>query len=105
MNMKTVVHVVLALHEEGKEINEENLSKALEAIKGSLSDEDKAAVKLAVSSVQGKDISEVIKTAAVAPVAAAPAAAAPAEEEKKKEEKEEKKGEEEAAAGLAGLFG
>ncbi len=99
------VYAALLLHEAGKEINEENIKKVIEAAG---IEPDEARIKALVSALEGVDIEEAINQAAV-PVAAAPAAApaAPAAEEKaeeKKEEDEEKK-EEEAAAGLASLFG
>jgi len=97
----------MLLHKAGKEINEANLKKVVEAagIK-----KDAAQIKALVSALDGVDIEKAIKEAIV-PVAAAPAAAAVAGEEKKEEKKEEKsaedkKGEEEAAtAGLGALFG
>ena len=99
------VYAALLLHAAGKEINEENMKKVVEAA-GITPDE--ARIKALVEALKEVNIDEAIQTAAV-PVAAAPAAGAataeqPAAEEKKEEEKEEKK-EEEATAGLASLFG
>ncbi len=98
----------MLLHSAGKEINEANLKKVLEAagVKA-----DDARIKALTASLEGVDIEEAIKSAAAAPVAAAPAASggASSEEGKKKEEKkeeeEEEVSEEEAAAGLGALFG
>ena len=106
------VYASLLLHSAGKEINEENVRKVLEAAGIEV---DEVRLKALVAALKNINIDEAIKTAAV-PVAAAPAAApaeAPAEkkeeaaEEKKEEEEEEKKGmsEEEIAAGLEALFG
>ncbi len=69
---------------------------------------DDARIKALVASLDGVNIDEAIKTAAV-PVAAAPAKAAEApaekkEEKKKEEKKKEEVSEEEAAAGLSALF-
>jgi large subunit ribosomal protein L12 len=96
-----LMYATLLLHSVGKEINEENLKKVLEAA-GAQADEGK--IKAVVAALEGKNIDEILEKAAM-PVAAP--AAAPAEEKKeeeKKEEEEEKKAEE-AAAGLAALFG
>jgi len=95
------IYTALLLNAEGKEINEANVKKVLEAAGAK---PDDARVKALVASLDGVNIEEAISKAAVAP-AAAPAAA-PAEE-KKEEEPEEDKGktEEEAAAGLGALFG
>ena len=110
------VYSAMLLHSAGKKITEENIKKVLTAagVKA-----DDAKIKALTASLDGVNIDEAIKTAAV-PVAAAPAAAAPAGEapapggeekpgEKKKEEKKKKEepevSEEEAAAGLGALFG
>lgn len=99
------IYGAMLLHSAGKKITEENIKKVLTAagVKA-----DDARIKALTASLEGVDIEEAIKTAAV-PVAAAPAQpAASGDEEKKKEKKEEKKeevSEEEAAAGLGALFG
>jgi large subunit ribosomal protein L12 len=103
------VYSAMLLHSAGKKITEENIKKVLTAagVKA-----DDAKIKALTSSLEGVNIDEAIKTAAM-PVAAAPAAPAPAAEgkpeEKKKEEKKKKEepevSEEEAAAGLGALFG
>ena len=104
----------MLLHSAGKKITEENVKKVLEAagVKA-----DAGRIKALTASLEGVNIDEAIKTAAVPVAAAAPAAAAPAaeggekpaegkpEEKKKKEEKKEEVSEEEAAAGLGALFG
>lgn len=106
------IYSAMLLHSAGKKVTAENLKKVLTAagVKA-----DDARIKALTASLEGVDIDEAIKSAAV-PVAAAPVAAsgeapAPAdgkpsekkEEKKKKEEPEVS--EEEAAAGLGALFG
>ncbi|KAA0013914.1 MAG: 50S ribosomal protein P1 [Thermoplasmata archaeon] len=104
------VYGAMLLHAAGKEINEENLKKVLEAAGIEV---DEAKVKALTSSLEEVNIDEVISKATTMPVAAAPAAEEK-KEEKKEEEKEEKKeekeeeekvSEEEIAAGLGALFG
>jgi len=107
------IYSAMLLHSAGKKITGENVKKVLTAagVKA-----DDAKIKALTASLEGVNIEDAIKTAAVpAVVAAVPAAAttgetAPAEgksEEKKKEKKkeEEEVSEEEAAAGLGALFG
>ena len=103
----------MLLHSAGKKITDENIKKVLTAagVKA-----DDARIKALTASLEGVNIDEAIKSAAV-PVAAAPAVAASGEapapgEGKPEEKKEEKKkkeepevSEEEAAAGLGALFG
>ncbi len=101
------VYASLLLHSAGKEINEENVKKVLEAAGIQVDD---VKVKMLVAALKEVKIDEVIKQATAAPVvpAAAPAAPAPQPEEGKKEEEEEKKeevSEEEIAEGIASLFG
>lgn len=94
-----LIHAAILLHEAGKEISESNIKNLLNAagIK-----KDEAQVKALVAALDGVNIDEAIKEAAV-PVAQAPAQAVA----KKEEVKEEKKETKEAAAGfgLAQLFG
>ncbi len=101
------VYAALLLHELGKEIDENSVSSVLKAAGV---EPDPARVKQLVEALEGVDIEEVIKSAAVPPVAAAPtpAAEATAEEKPTEEKKEEEKKEEEeeaAIAGLGALFG
>jgi len=102
------IYGALLLHSAGKGINEGSLTKVLEA--AGITPEP-ARVKAVVTSLDGVNIDEAVKTAvAAAPVAAAPgvaaAAGAPAKEEKKEEKEEEAApSEEEAMAGLGALFG
>ena len=104
------IYASLLLYKAGKEINEENIKKVLEAAGVEVDD---VKVKSLVAALQNIDIAKVLEQALAAPVAAVPAApAAPAEEEKKEEEEaaeeeEEKEAvsEEELAEGLGALFG
>ena len=94
------VYAALVLHSAGKKIDESGIKTVLKAAGV---EANEARVKALVSSLDGVDIEEAIKTAvaSAAPAAAGPAAAAP------EAEKEEEKGpsEEEAMAGLGALFG
>ena len=101
------IYGALLLHSAGKGVDEAGLTKVLEAAGVSV---EAARIKAVVTSLEGVDIEEAMKTAIAAPAAAAPAAggAAPAEEKKeeaKEEEEEEGPSEEEAMAGLGALFG
>jgi large subunit ribosomal protein L12 len=89
------VYAALLLHTAKQAVNEDNISKILQS--AGLTP-DPAKVKALVASLEGVNIDEAIKQAAVA-VVAAPA------EEKKEEKKDEGKKTEEAAAGLSALFG
>jgi large subunit ribosomal protein L12 len=96
------VYSAMLLHSAGQPITEENVKKVLTAAGVKV---DAGRVKALVASLEGVNIDEAIKAAAVTPVAAAAAAAAPAEKkEKKKEEKKEEVSQDEAAAGLSALF-
>jgi len=99
------VYAAMLLHNAGKPIDEESVTKVLSAAGINV---DTSRVKALVASLSEVNIDEAIKSAAFMPAAApAPAAEAakekPAEEEKKEEEKEKK--EEEALEGLGALFG
>ena len=103
------VYTALLLHKAGKEINEENMKKVLEAagVKPEAS-----RIKALLAALENVNIEEAIKEASVAqvaaPAAAAQGASAPEGAGDKKEEKKEEdkaKKEEEAAAGLGALFG
>lgn len=90
------VYAALLLHESKQPITEENLVKVLQSagIKP-----DEAKLKALVASLEGVNIDEAVKQAAVV--------AAPVAGEKKEEKKPEEEGKkaEEAAAGLSALFG
>jgi large subunit ribosomal protein L12 len=105
------IYAAMLLYRAGKPIDEENLTKVLNAAGVNV---NPIKVKALVAALSEINIDEAIKSApAFMPMAApvaAPAAAAPApaaEEKAKKEEakKEEEKKEEEALEGLAALFG
>jgi len=97
------IYSAMLLHSAGQKITEENVKKVLTAA-GVKS--DSARIKALTASLEGVNIDEAIKTAAI-PIAAAPAAPAGKPEEKKEKEKkkEPEVTEEEAAAGLGALFG
>ena len=102
------IYSAMLLHSAGKEITEAGIKKVLTAagVKA-----DDARIKALTASLEGVNIEEAIKSAAV-PVAVAPVKSEKPsssdkekKEEKKKEEEEEEVSEEEAAAGLGALFG
>ncbi|MHC1592433.1 MAG: 50S ribosomal protein P1 [Candidatus Helarchaeales archaeon] len=96
------VYSALILNEVGKKIDEDGISSILKAAGAS---PDTGRVKAVVAALEGVDIAEAIKSAAV-PVAAAPAAAPAAEaKEEKKEEKKKEEKKEETTVGLGALFG
>lgn len=97
------VYAALLLHSAKKDITKESVTSVLKAAGLEV---NSAKVEALVSALDGVNIEEALKNAAVAAVAA-PAAAptAGAAKEEKKDEKSEEKKEEEAAAGLANLFG
>ncbi len=97
------VYAAMVLHAAGKKIDENNLSKVLQAADIQVNE---ARVKALVAALEGINIDEAIKSAVIPSVAATPAAAPAAKAEKKEEKKvEEEKKEEEALAGLSALFG
>ena len=101
------IYAAMLLHKAGKEITA-NAVKAVLTAAGVHVDE--ARVKALVAALEGVNIEEAVKKAAmVTAVAAAPAAAGPAHagEAKKEDKKKEdsKKADESAAAGLGALFG
>jgi large subunit ribosomal protein L12 len=101
------IYSAMLLHSAGKDITEEGIKKILTAagVKA-----DDARIKALTASLEGVNIEDAIKSAAI-PVAAAPVASGKdtskdeKKKEEKKEEKEEEVSEEEAAAGLGALFG
>ena len=100
------IYAAMILHTTEKDINEENVTKILEAAGVEVDD---SRVKALIAALEDVDIEEAIETSAIAaaPAAAAPAAAPVAEEEEEEEEEEEDEEEQEeaAAAGLGALFG
>jgi large subunit ribosomal protein L12 len=98
-----LIYAALLLHKAGNQVNEESLKKVLEAA-GAKADETK--IKALVAALDGIDIEQAIKEAAVvsaAPAAESGAGESAAAEEKKEEKKEADEGQ--AAAGLGALFG
>ncbi len=101
------IYAAMLLHKADKEINEESVTKVLEAAGLTV---DAVQVKALVASLSEVNIDEAIK-AAPTMMAAAPAAApaetkpAAAPEDKKKKVEEEKAKEEAALEGLGALFG
>ena len=93
------VYVAMLLHKAGKEINESNVKKVLEAagIKA-----EEAKVKVLIAALQGVDIEKAIKESLIV---AAPTTEARHEAKPEKKAEDEKKTEEAAAAGLGALFG
>jgi large subunit ribosomal protein L12 len=90
------IYGALLLHKLGQPVNDESLTKVINAtgIKA-----DEAKVKTLIAALQGVDIAAELANASA--IASAPAAgAAPAAKEEKKEEKPS-----ESAAGLSALFG
>ncbi|MDG6225018.1 MAG: 50S ribosomal protein P1 [Candidatus Thermoplasmatota archaeon] len=100
------IYGALLLHSAGKGIDEASLTKVLEAAGISV---EPTRVKAVVTSLDGVNIEEAMKTAITSAPASAPAASgaadAPKKEEKKEEPEEEAPSEEEAMAGLGALFG
>ena len=99
------IYTAMLLHKAGQQINENNVKKVLTAA-GVHADE--ARVKALVAALEGVNIEEAIKKAAVAAPVAAVAAHAGSEakiEEKKEKKHDDKKADEAAAAGLGALFG
>ncbi|MCX6665071.1 MAG: 50S ribosomal protein P1 [Euryarchaeota archaeon] len=97
------IYSAMLLNAAGQKITEEHVKKVLTAAGVKVDD---SRVKALTASLEGVNIDEVIKNAAV-PVAVAAPAGASAEDkkgEKKKEEKKEEVSQEEAAAGLGALF-
>ncbi|MBU1199767.1 MAG: 50S ribosomal protein P1 [Nanoarchaeota archaeon] len=96
------VYAAMLLHKAGQKVDEGSVKKVLEAagVKP-----DDARIKALVAALEGVNIEEAIKTAAMAaPVAAAPAAPA-GEAKKEAKPKVEEPSTEAAAAGLGALFG
>jgi len=103
------VYAAMLLHRAGKPINEENLTRVLDAAGINA---DPVRVKALVASLAEVNIDEAIRSPpafmpmAPAPVVApAPTPEAKPKEEKKKKEEEEKEREEAALEGLGALFG
>ena len=98
------VYAAMLLHKSGKSITEEAVKSVLTAAGCAV---DTTRIKALVAALQGVNIEEAIKKAAVAAPVAVAASAGHAPEAKKEEKPKEdtKKSEEAAAAGLGALFG
>ena len=96
------IYAAMILHTTEQDINEENVTKILEAAGA---DVDESRVKALIAALEDVDIEEAMETTAMAaaPAAAAPVAAAAEEEEE--EEEEEEQAAAAATAGLGALFG
>lgn len=92
-----LVYVALLLHKSGREINESNVKKVVDAIGLKSNDQE---IKALVNALDGVDIEKEIKESA-----AMPAVTATTTEKKAEKKEEDTKKAEEAAAGLASLFG
>ena len=98
------IYAAMILHSADQEINEENVTKIIEAA-GIAADD--ARVKALIAALEDVDIEEAMETTAMAAAPAAAPVAVEAVEEEEEEEEEEDEGaaEAEAAAGLGALFG
>jgi len=103
-NKMEYIYGALLLHSAGQKVNEADMKKVMTA-SGAKVDETK--IKALVASLEGVNIDEAVKKAAVvaAPAAAPAAGAAPAKSEAKKSVEDQAKAEESAAEGLGALFG
>ena len=94
------VYAALLLHKLGKDVNEDNITKVIQASGAEI---EASKVKSLVASLNGVDIEAELANAVVASAAAPAAGEASAEDAPKEEKKEEKA--EVSAAGLSSLFG
>jgi large subunit ribosomal protein L12 len=98
------VYAAMLLHKAGKKVEESSVKKVLEATGVNVDD---GRVKALVAALEGVNIDEAIKNAAVvaAPVAAAATVGEAPNTAKHEDKKEDKANEEASAAGLSALFG
>ena len=94
------IYAGMLLHKAGKEINEANVKKVLEAAGVKV---DEGRVKALVAALDGVDIDKEIKEASV--MSGSVSASVKETKEVKEDKKVEKKDDKEAAAGLGALFG
>lgn len=92
------IYGAMLLHKAGKQVNEANIKRVMEAA-GIHADDGK--VRALIAALDGVNIDEVVKQASL-PVAGGTATE---KKEAKKEDKKEEVKEEDAAAGLGALFG
>src|SRR3972149_3577159 len=96
-----LIYSALLLHTAKQPIDENNVTKVLQAA-GMTPDATK--VKALLAALESVNIDEAISKASM-PVAAAPVAEAKEEKKEEKKEEDEAKKAEQAVEGLAGLFG
>ncbi len=96
-----LIYSALLLHSAKQTIDENNLTKVLQAAGIS---PDATKVKALLAALETVNIDDAIAKAAM-PVAAAPVAEAKEEEKEEKKEEDAEKRSEQAVEGLAGLFG
>jgi large subunit ribosomal protein L12 len=96
-----LIYSALLLHSAKQKVDENNLTKVLQAV-GITPDASK--VKTLVAALETVNIDDAIAKAAM-PVAAAPVAEAKEEKKEEKKEEDAEKRSEQAVEGLAGLFG
>ncbi|MBI2667772.1 50S ribosomal protein P1 [Candidatus Woesearchaeota archaeon] len=96
------IYSAMLLHKAGKEINEANIKKILESAGIKF---EEARVKALVSALDGVNIDQAIKEAAVQQIAVAAQHPEKAEKKEEKKAEDEEKKAEEASAGLGSLFG
>ncbi|MEK6936736.1 MAG: 50S ribosomal protein L12 [Nanoarchaeota archaeon] len=96
------VYSALLIHKLGAELTADRVKKVIESA-GGHSDEMKA--KALLAALDGVNIDEVVKQAAMPVAAPVTEAKAETKKDEKKSAEEEKKAEEAAAAGLGALFG
>lgn len=96
------IHVALALHSAGKEINLANIQKMLKSVGA---DVDDGQIKALVAVLDGVDIDEAVKSAPVGRAVATPAAPAADSGASPSTDKEEETEESGDDMGLDSLFG
>ncbi len=96
-----IIYSALLLHSAKQPIDENNVTKVLQAAGIS---PDATKVKALIAALENINIDEAISKAAM-PVAAAPVAEAKEEKKEEKKEEDAEKRSEQAVEGLAGLFG
>ncbi len=96
------VYAALLLHKASKDITEESIEKVLKAADVK---PNKEQITKLVLGLKEMNIEEILKSAAITPVASVPSGkAAPVKEEKKKEKKAKEEEEEEEPTGIGSLF-
>jgi len=96
------VYSALLIHKLGHEVNNSKVKEVIEAAGGKADD---MKVRALLSALEGVNIDEVIKQAAIPVAAAQPTEEKKESKSEKASEEDEKKAEEAASAGLGALFG